>query len=135
MHTYSVRAGPRQTGGHQDTLGGHLHLWCFERLTDISPFSLQQHFFVNSIRFPRLLWKDINQPEVIGSANKVLYSVVLLAFTYQEELSNPTWLPCQQESVPLRQVVLAGSTFESKKKGLFEKKPSCQPHFPQMAVT
>lgn len=64
----------------------------------------------------------------------LLYGRVLLAFTYQEELSSPTWLPCQQESVSLRQVVLAGSTFESKKWGCLEKQ-SCQPHFPQTAVT
>lgn len=63
-----------------------------------------------------------------------LYGRVLLAFTYQEELSSPTWLPCQRESVSLRQVVLAGSTFESKKWGCLEKQ-SCQPHFSQTAVT
>lgn len=117
--------------------------WASERW--ITVWSPERFFFFFCERLLNLFFwafeRDTIQQDAMGSANKVfpppsslLYRIALLAFTYQEELSSPTRLPCQQESVSLRQVVLAGSTFESKKSGCLERQ-SCQPHFPQTAVT
>lgn len=144
-HTFSATESPWQTGGHQQTLGGHLHLWCLSVWKMNHRLVSRKVFFFFCERLLNLFFwafeRDTIQQDAMGSANKVfppppslLYSIAPLAFTYQEELSSPTRLPCQQESVSLRQVVLAGSTFESKKSGCLERQ-SCQPHFPQTAVT